>query len=196
MLLHGGTAVYRSVITVLAQMRQQRRSISLVSCSSSWIRLLHPGRPPAALVKPVCFLQTGSDLNLRQVCGCVASQQRQSPLSLINSSGSGLLRAAGSDTQSEGRDRTAAASTAAARRPGRCSAQAQPVEIASESPTECITLPRRYSTVVQVLLVSEFSASIQQLFLPDKQPASNHSAAFREGTADKKEWIRTDRSQD
>lgn len=41
--------------------------------------------------------------------------------------------------------------------------------------------PWRYSAAVQVLLVSEFSASTQQLFLPDKQPATNQSAAFREG---------------
>lgn len=59
-----------------------------------------------------------------------------------------------------------------------------------------MSLPQRWSCIVHVLTVSEFSASTQQLFLPDKQPASNQSAAFRGGTEDEKEWIRTDWSLD
>ena len=65
-----------------------------------------------------------------------------------------------------------------------------------DCPVQYISLPQRYSSVEQVLLVSEFSASTQQLFLPDKQPAANHSAAFTEGMERKKEWIRTDWSLD
>ncbi len=70
------------------------------------------------------------------------------------------------------------------------------LKMPAECPVWFISLPRKYSRVVKVLLVSEISASTQHLFLPDKQPASNHSAAFTEGTKDKKEWIVTDGSLD
>lgn len=56
----------------------------------------------------------------------------------------------------------------------------------SQCPVEYIPSTEVLQYRQGVLLVSEFSASTQQLFLPDKHPVSNHSTAFREGMEDKK----------
>lgn len=135
--------VFESVITVLAQNETVVRRW-LVPYSQSFIWLFIG--PTASAVSPGYQQQQLSryassgldeDLNLRQVCGCVATPRLQAPLCLTDSSGSGLLRPASSDTQSEGGgNRTVAASTAEARRLGRCSTGAQLAKTSCECPVK------------------------------------------------------------
>lgn len=71
MLLHGGTAVYGSVITVLAQ-NETAAPVDL-TCFL-YLELDQAVAPqPTTSSTSKARLDNVTDLNLRQVCGCVAS---------------------------------------------------------------------------------------------------------------------------